>query len=500
MSLSDQQLQREPALTPRHTPPSTFAPLVERVRAAQRDDGSVVVEQDDELARLLGSYRQRFTEQVIHDFGYNLQQLQEWAQRLDPGHRTLNDAQIRAGFEHLTTLRQFFIDNDQWSTSRVELACWNAFHQFYCDALATADRLMKCEAGRLKLASREKPHRHERPGASSYAPAQALVNLIEQAIPNVFCTKPIRSLLPIVVYQGIRTLLPWPRWRVLEYLQRAHRMLTGGILANYSVQSKRVVQRIDLHDLLNDPYYFDPASRRTRHNIIVALSHRHSFLDLALTFDALPNTKFASWSNIQYFPKSAETDPFIVSVKPGETRRMERTLSRTADLVIHRRYPMTSYVDGGAPYLPYGQQMRIKPGIRLMVDYVATQSKGTRRKTFIVPVTYDDTVSFVRGQDPRIKLTLHRPICADKIAPAPRRPDRRSVNRGDALLIYLEALFLTNTGQVRHGWRTPRVIEKVRQAQASPARDPSARGRIRRRLHASIFDLCHERGGGSSHS
>ena len=80
-----------------------------------------------------------------------------------------------------------------------------------------------------------------------------------------------------------------------------------------------VVERIDSIGLLNDPHFFDPVTRHTRQNIIFALSHRHSFLDLALSFEAFPGLDFASWSNIQYFPKSAATDPFIVTVNPGET-------------------------------------------------------------------------------------------------------------------------------------------------------------------------------------
>ncbi len=461
------------------------------MKSCNAADGRPIVQSDERLEGLLVAYRRQFQEQVLHDFDYNIQELRRWAEEVHPTTAVLDDARIQDGFSQLNTTRRFFFDNDQWSSSRIELACWNAFHQFYCDALALADRLWQYEAGRRpRCVSEKKLKRRERPGASSYDPAQALVNLVEQAIPNVFHAKPLRGLWPILVYQGIRSLLPWPPWRSLGYLQRAHRMLTAGTLANYAAPGSPAVERIDRIDLLNDPHFFDPVTRRTRQNIIFALSHRHSFLDLALSFEAFPGLKFASWSNIQYFPKSAATDPFIVTVNPGETRRLERTLARTADLVIHQRLPITSYVDGGTPYLPYGQQMRVKPGIRLMVDYLAAQSRGTPRRTYIVPVTYDDTVTFVGGLDARITLTVHRPICADDIAAAPRRPDRKSINRGDALLTHLEAHFLANTGQVRHGWQTPCVIDTVRRARARFARDPSLRGRLRKPFHASIFDLC----------
>ena len=489
--LIDPELARGESLGERLTPPTAFTPLVERVRQLPGDGDAIRVDPDEALTRMLTASRHLFQSQVVHDFGYNLQRLWHEAERLDARHDVFGDARIRGHLRHLDTIRRFFLDNDQWSSSRIELACWNAFHQFYCDALALADRLWQYEAGcRPRCVSEEKLKRRERPGASSYDPAQALVNLVEQAIPNVFHAKPLRGLAPILVYQGIRSVLPWPPWRSLGYLQRAHRMLTAGTLANYAAPGGPVVERIDCIDLLNDPHFFDPVTRRTRQNIIFALSHRHSFLDLALSFEAFPGLSFASWSNIQYFPKSAATDPFIVTVNPAESRRLERTLARTADLVIHQRFPLTSYVDGGTPYLPYGQQMRVKPGIRLMVDYLAAQSRGTARRTYIVPVSYDDTITFIRGLDSKITLTLHRPICADEIAAAPRRPDRKSINRGDPLITHLEAHFMAHTGQVRHGWQTPCVIDTVRRARARFARDNSLRGRLRKPFHASIFDLC----------
>lgn len=489
--LIDPELLQAERLGERLTPATAFTPLVERVRQVQGEGGAIRVRPDEPLTRMLAASRHLFQSQVVHDFGYNLQRLWHEAERLDAQHDVFGDSRIRGHFTHLDAMRRFFLDNDPWSSSRIELACWNGFHQFYCDALALADRLWQYEAGRHpRRGAENKLKRRERAGASSYDPGQALVNLVEQAIPNVFHTKPLRGLWPILFYQGIRSVLPWPPWRSLGYLERAHRMLTAGTLANYSASGSSVVERIDRSDLLNDPYFFDPVTRRTRQNIIFALSHRHSFLDLALSFEAFPGLEFASWSNIQYFPKSAATDPFIVTVNPGESRRLERTLTRTADLVVHQRIPIASYVDGGTPYLPYGQQMRVKPGIRLMVDYLAEQSRGTARRTYIVPVSYDDTVTFIHGRDARITVTLHRPICTDDIAPAPGRADRRSLNRGDPLLIYLEAFFLAHTGQARHGWQTPCAIGTVRRAQTRSARDHSLRGRLRKAFHASIFDLC----------
>ena len=128
--------QGEP-LEERHTPASTFAPLVKLLEASRNRAGSIVVGQDDQLAGLLASYRRQFQEQILHDFDYNIQQLGRWADQQQPSGRAGDDAQVQDGFERLEAVRRLFVENDQWA-SRTEASCWLAFQQFYCDALALA--------------------------------------------------------------------------------------------------------------------------------------------------------------------------------------------------------------------------------------------------------------------------------------------------------------------------------------------------------------------------
>ena len=168
---------------------------------------------------------------------------------------------------------------------------------------------------------------------------------------------------------------------------------------------------------------------------------------------------------------------------------MDRALAKSLDILSHQRMPLLISVDGTIPYLCYGQQMRVKRGIRLLVDYIKIHAIGSSRRTYVVPFSLDDPVSFIRGLDSSIRVTFHRPIRMTDIAPAPSQPDSQQVNWGDPLLNHLECLFLANSGQIRHGWRTPSVINTVRRMREILSSDQSLRGRLRKRFHPSLCDL-----------
>lgn len=243
-------------------------------------------------------------------------------------------------------------------------------------------------------------------------------------------------------------------------------------------------------ELLNNPEFYEPRTGRTRHNLIIATSHRHSTIDLPFGAEALAGIDHAMWGNELYYPRSAARDSRMVIVGSMRRQRSEAVLKKSADLMIHTRIPVVIVVDGGGAYLPYGQQMQVKRGIRVLVDHMNAVTQGSKRRTYIVPLSLDDPISLFAGLDSRVRLTFHRPICTDDIAPAPSRPDRKAIHRGDPLLVYLEAFFLVNTGQVRHGWRTPKVVDTVRQFERRPRSRSTIRGWLRRRFHPSMFDLC----------
>ncbi len=457
--------------------PAFFAPLTRHVTPDR-----TAIEVDDDRDRLLAEVRSALHDQVAHDAAFNIQELRQWA--ADTA-RT-GDPIVADSLARLTAGHAELSDTNEWSTSQAELRAWNAFHQFYCDALLLGDRLLRMDKG-LRPQPTNAARRCAVAGGSSYQTLQAKLNMIEQAFPNIMDIK-LRGLLSVVRYQLARTVLPRPIWRSRGYIESCHPALTRGTLASYGTTPSPVV--IEGRDaLFNDAQLFDGAGR-TRHNIIVVMSHRHSFLDFCLQAEAFGRRPYAMWSHTQYFPKSAELDPLTVSIKPGKTRHLDNVMAQSKELIVDQRYVLGTYADGGSPYLAYGQQMRIKPGLRQLVDTVVEGSRGTGRRTYVVPLSYDDTVSYIRRLDDTIRITFHTPIEASDIPPAPRPAKRHLPNRGDPLINHIECHFLAHTGQTRHGWWTPDVVETVQRIHQQPVVNGGMRGWLRKRCHATILDLA----------
>ncbi len=332
-------------------------------------------------------------------------------------------------------------------------------------------------------------------GASAYSFAQAAANALDKNMPNVFGLRPLYGPLPVSLYVGLRTALPPLRFRWRTLLGRAHYLLSSGALGSMAERSGPVLEMHGREELFDNDEFFDPRTHKTRHNLIVVMSHRHSTVDLPIYAAALRGIDNAMWANELYYPKSAARDPRMIMVNASRLRRLNSALQKSADLLIHERVPVAIVADGGGPYSLYGQQMCVKRGIRQIVDHMKGAGAGSKRKTFLVPMTFNDPATFLMGLDSRIRVTFHTPICLTDIPAAPRKRRRQAINHGDPLVNYLEAFFLCNTGQVRHGWRTPRVIESVRRVAEQLDGDRTVRGWFRKQFHASMFDLCRDRPG-----
>jgi len=495
--LIDLELSDGPELPARKVSAEVFQPILERLQETARAGGTLVLEPDAERDRLLADYRRRFTEQVVHDASYNLQKLWQWASEIDawgaPASRVFGDGQIRDGFGRLDRLRRELINTDCWAGDDHENDSGAAFQQFYVDALQLGDRLRRLQGGQRPRFRREKKLRRcDIPSAASYRVVQALFNAIDVAVPGVAHLRPLRSLLPAVCYIAMRSALPWPAYRVHEYERKLHVILASGALGSLNPGAGEVVRLRGVDEFFRDPQFFDPRTGQTRHNIILAFSHRQSVYDIAILAEALRGVDHGVWSNPRYFPESLKSDPRSVIVEPEGRKALRALRGKSASILQDARIPLVIFAAGNIPYLPYGQQMRVRRGIRLLVDHLTKITAGGRRRTYVVPVTFDDTVTFIRGLDPHITGTVHQPICTDDIH-WERTADRRGqINRGDPLLNYLECLFLANTGQVRHGWRTPQVVETIRRVHLSLKLGHTLRDRFRRTVHPSIFDLSVE--------
>lgn len=479
----------------RITDRSEFAPLLDYMKTTQRADRRIKIRQDHERDRLLADYRQRFSDQVSHDVTYNLQHLRLWAEKLasDLGAQTpvFKDGQIRDGVRRLNRLREVILCGAAWHSNRAEVEAGLAVQQFYCDALALAERLLRLEQGvRLRQKSATLIRRVNLPGAASNGIAQALMNAVEIALPGLLAIRPLRALAPIAWHLGLRTSIPLLPFHYCLCREKLGRVIRHGVLGSLNGCRGDVLRCHGVKELFGDAFFFDPTTGRTRHNLILAFSHRHSTIDLAILADVLHGRDYGIWLHALFVPRSAARDPRIVTVAPAEKKNPAGALGKSAEIMIERRLPLVIFVDGGVPYLPYGQQMRVKRGVRLLVEYLKANAREGRRRTWIVPVSLNDTNSFLRNLDQKITVTVHEPICADDITDPPDPPDRSLINYGDPLLNHLEAQFLVNTGQVRHGWHTPDVVETVRRVDQELGGDASLRGWMRRMFHPSLLDMA----------
>ena len=485
----DSELTQRNTLECRRTPPTAFQELLSHYAQTRSQGATVVVARDQQRDRLLAEYRRLFDEQFHHDLDYNLQQLWRWAQRLDSKRTVLREVRICDGFRRLSTLRKLLLTSDAWSTNEAENTCWIASQQFYCDALALADRLLTFDKGRLwSRRFSNTPRRYElNNGAAAYDLVQASANVLEQTVPNLLGVRPFRAVLPWLSHYGLCWILPWPVFRWSTFLGHARRFLLSNGFARMAGVEGDVSDLCGVEEFISDPYFFAPGTHRTRHNIIFALSHRHAALDIAFLASALRDLDHAVVANQAFFPRSAKRDSHIAMVDAGQS--MRAVLAHVAEILTVQRIPLVIAVDGAVPYPPYGQQMRVKRGIRAIIEYMRRGSTG-KRKTYIVPFTMNDVVYFLKGLDRQVKITIHKPICADDVAP-PQSPCRwqASGRRSDPLLNHLELHFLANGGNVRHGWRTPRVIETVQRSRDQHDRQAGAVAWLRKHLHATIFDL-----------
>jgi hypothetical protein len=488
-TLIDPQLADAQTLQPVHFPAESFGPLVDHV-ARHTAAEPTHIGSDPNRDTLLADYRQSFDQQHHHDLSYNLQSLWHWAESLNRRHDVLRDGQVFAAFERLDGLRQSLLGRDAWSSMQAEIDCGLQTSQFYHDALALADRLCRLERGqRLRRRPSGSVRRATLPGGASDRLLQAGMNTGDVVISGLAVIKPLRAFLPALLYQGALTVIPWPPFRYMTWLSKLKRIVESGALGSLNGLGSDIVDCRGIAEFRSDPYFFDQRTGSTRHNIILAFCHRHSTFDDATMACALDGLNHGAWLNATYFPRSTERDSNSILVYPAGKKSMSHVLSKSAHLLEHLRIPLVIYVDGGVSYLCYGQQMRIKRGIRLLTDYMAARGSKDRR-TYIVPISLNDPTSFVRGLDNRIRITCHQPIDIDNVEASPSKPDRSQVNWGDPLLNHLEAHFLTNTGQVRHGWQTPRVVDTVQCVAAQLQNDRTLRGRWRKRFHASLRDLA----------
>jgi hypothetical protein len=237
-----------------------------------------------------------------------------------------------------------------------------------------------------------------------------------------------------------------------------------------------VVRYHGLHHL-TDGELIDPASRETRHNLIIATHHRLGYLDLPLFFAPVRRFRLIIWANNAFYGPGLEAkiarDRKTIPVRGQHRAAMEEITTRTADLLVHARVPLFTFADGSQPPLFYGHQLRVKSGLRLAVNAALLAARGTGRRTYVLPMTLNDPVGFIQGMRDTVDVRFHSPLLVEEPWERARREDadpEEPVNGGDPLLNHLEALFIRESTVAVHGLPRPRIMATSHRRRASATR------------------------------
>jgi hypothetical protein len=243
------------------------------------------------------------------------------------------------------------------------------------------------------------------------------------------------------------------------------------------------------------------------HNIVVFASHRIGFLDFPFFTQALLKAPHAVWANNSFYgpgmARKLKRDPLTLCVRGEGKLPIFEAIDQTINVMKRHGVGLFIMADGSQPNMMYGNQVRVKRGIRLLVDESVRQCAKQGRRTFVAPLTMDDPLGYLSGLDDRLVVTIHHPIeikAPSTDAPRSSHFDADVINGGDDLLNQLEALYMCHSMAARHGFETPPVIEAAREhsvkARAVTMFNGGLRSYFQSRGPTRVFDLCKRRTGG----
>ena len=492
----------EDVIETRHTRVEMLAQTLRDSVADYLSGGTAKPCSDPERDAALAESRRLLRTQIEHDLVFNRARLGSFAEEV--AQRVGNDSRVHPvvadGLRRLESAETFLRETDPYASSQVEEQYWITLQQFYCDALDLAERLVRAMNSlrrRFEPAPRSDGtfKRYNFLGIEAYNPLQAAANAAEVAVPNVTEMRFWSTMAPTLFFMLKQELKPWAklRWADFErtcrgWLSRSgFSKLRGGTGGEIIFRGREVFE--DNDELV------DSATGQTRHNLIVAASHRAGFLDFPLFAEIFRRTKHGVWTNNAFYTpamaRKMAASGTVIPVRGQGKPRMKDILDASVKMLAIDRMPLFLLADGSQPNMMYGYQVSVKRGLRLLVDETIRQSQGTGRKTYVIPMTFDDPLGYLLGLDDRLVVTAHRPLEIDEPSSAePYRSafDEAAINGGDDLLNHLEALYFVNSMQPRHGLRTPDVLAAVRRKCRSDGRR-GLRAWLRGKLNTSVYDL-----------
>ena len=447
--------------------------------------------------RLLGEYRRILVRRIHDDAAVNLTELQVLV-RSQSDRAGIDLARTPVGADAFARLRDGLTritSIDPYVDTKSEERWWYALHQFYLDGLALADRLLTVRHPESLRRWQRPPRRMEVLGTSFPGLAHALVTGMEIPIPNVGRINPFDTYVPTLLHLLAHHVFPNKRFRCTDMFASSLGWIRRGGFNRIRGLHDATVRFEGLEHLHND-VLFDLNTWRTHHNVIIAASHRMGYLDWPLFFEPLRKVRMGVWAHNAFFGPGMERkiarDRYGIAIRGNHAPPLEVSLARTADLMIDARVPVFIMVDGGQPPMFYGQQMRVKKGVRLAVNETIRRSSGTGRRTYVLPLSLNDPVGFVQERQDVMRVAFHPPVLVDSVLelrrpdPETRPPGDGRPVAGDPLTNHLEALFLLETTHAVKGLPRPRVVSAARERLRHRHRSTLSR----RILRTTIPDLA----------
>ena len=480
--------------SPRHTSLTSLCARLRATLAPYLDGTAPTPIASERRDALLVEARSAYDRQLRHDLDYNIFTLSRYASSVS--NRIQRDVRripvIGDLLRRLEQSRRFLRVTDAWSGSRVEEACWLATQQFYCDGLELADRLIDVDHGR-SVRHWPRPdafgdlRRRNLLGITAYSWPTAAGRAVDVLAPNFWQMRFFTTLFPTIWRVLYHMAVPWggASWAQFErstlgWLGRdGFRRLRGG-------GQRGDIRFYGARRVIDDPQLFDRRTNRLRHNVIFCGSHRTGFLDFPFFAHLLRDVPHAVWANNSFYgpgmARKLARDPATICVRGQGKLPIFDAIDRTIDVMKRHGLALFIIADGSQPNMMYGNQVRIKRGIRLLADESVRQCAASGRRTFVVPMSFDDPLGYLCGLDDGVDVTMHRPI--EIVSPSTdqsrsSRFDEAVINGGDCLLNQLEALFMCHSLAARHGFDTPRVLETARRRHRQAVATARSPGRLR---------------------
>ncbi|MCB9849476.1 MAG: hypothetical protein H6817_02085 [Phycisphaerales bacterium] len=399
----------------------------------------------------------------------------------------------------LRDLRARFRATDPYKSGVTEEQCWLLVQQFHYDAIECVGRLLDWESGKQPA-----PLPHDADGAIARVSVmgiagpsrrQAILNVLEVAVPNPIESRVLSTFLSTLGHMLWHQFNPRSELRWHEFLRTTLGWVSRDGLSRLRGERREVVRVSGSEYLYGERGLFDRATGKTAHNVVVAASHRLGFLDIPLYGHALDGLPHFVWANNSFYPPGMERkfmrSRTAIPVRGAHKLPLNEVIDLSIRVFEEDGSPLFIMADGATKNLLYGQYLRVKRGIRVLVDECVRQCAGTGRRTFVLPMTLDDPIAYLLGYEDEIRVNLHPPIeITEATSPDAHTSlfDESAFNGGDDLLNHLEALYFVYSVQARVGLTSPDVVSAVRAWRGQGG--GGVRGWLRRRFNMSVYDLC----------